>query len=864
MKRFLTVCSLLLAFFLSGYSQTPQYVPYQAVARTSAGNLMQTAAICVQFKIYNAASGGTLLYSEHQSVTTNTLGLFNVNIGNGTNDGGSSTTLGGVSWGASGTYMEVWLSTSGCSGYAQIGSRTQMMSVPYALYAGNAASVPSANLTESTSNILTITGGSNSVVSASGTTIQVKKATASQDGYLSSTDWTTFNNKLTSVGLALPSTMFSVSGSPLTGAGGTITGSFNSQSANQVFASPDGSAGTPLFRALTAADLPSLSAGYIQNQTASAQSAGFNINGNGTIGGKLAVTGTASFGGPIGVGILIPNSSAIADLTSTTSGFLPPRMTQAQRNAIATPAQGLMIFNTDNQCIDVNVSAGTANWVETCPCNTKPAAPGTITNTTTGGNICINTTYTFTVAQVTSAQYYVWAITNGTILSGQGTNTITASFTSNAGTLNVYCGNACGATSTTNASITFNNLGSLPTISGYTMAGATQAVQYQLTSAVSNATGYAWGVSSGATASGSSTTATITYGGTIGSSAAYTISCTVSGCANSSVITLGTTAGGKAVYYVNPYSTTLTGGGSTLPDGAGGDQYFPTAAMISGYTFSIPTLLVKLWGAGGGAGAHAGGGSGGYVSGTWTSLPVAVTPTANLYKVVVGMGGFTDRGNSGYGTMYGGGGSDGIGGYTTGSAGCGGGRAAINYSGTDYVTAGGGGGGGASNASNGQGYGGAGGATTGGTGGANGSGGSAGTGGQAGTGGTGVFAGSQYSGGNGGNQTGGTGDGGGAGGGWWGGGGGFGSGSGNGGSGGGGGSNHYPSSGFAMSFNSAGNTTTGNAAAAVANSGGDADYNSSAVTSPTAQAVPNSTPGIGGGYSSGSTNGGQGEVVIEW
>jgi hypothetical protein len=50
------------------------------------------------------------------------------------------------------------------------------------------------NLTESTSSVLTITGGSNAVI-GSGTSIQVKQASASQSGFLSSTDYTTFNNK---------------------------------------------------------------------------------------------------------------------------------------------------------------------------------------------------------------------------------------------------------------------------------------------------------------------------------------------------------------------------------------------------------------------------------------------------------------------------------------------------------------------------------------------------------------------------------------------------------------------------------------------------------------------------------------------
>jgi hypothetical protein len=41
------------------------------------------------------------------------------------------------------------------------------------------------------------------------------------------------------------------------------------------------------------------------------------------------------------------NASSILELTSTTKGFLPPRMTQTQRNAIASPAIGLEIYQTD-------------------------------------------------------------------------------------------------------------------------------------------------------------------------------------------------------------------------------------------------------------------------------------------------------------------------------------------------------------------------------------------------------------------------------------------------------------------------------------------------------------------------------------
>jgi len=51
----------------------------------------------------------------------------------------------------------------------------------------------------------------------------------------------------------------------------------------------------------------------------------------------------------IGVGTATPDSSVVLDLSSTVAGFLPPRMTTAQRDSIAAPAEGLFVYNTADQ-----------------------------------------------------------------------------------------------------------------------------------------------------------------------------------------------------------------------------------------------------------------------------------------------------------------------------------------------------------------------------------------------------------------------------------------------------------------------------------------------------------------------------------
>ena len=54
-----------------------------------------------------------------------------------------------------------------------------------------------------------------------------------------------------------------------------------------------------------------------------------------------------STNGNVGIGTATPVASAILDLTSTTQGFLPPRMTATQASAISSPAKGLILYSTD-------------------------------------------------------------------------------------------------------------------------------------------------------------------------------------------------------------------------------------------------------------------------------------------------------------------------------------------------------------------------------------------------------------------------------------------------------------------------------------------------------------------------------------
>jgi len=56
---------------------------------------------------------------------------------------------------------------------------------------------------------------------------------------------------------------------------------------------------------------------------------------------------TTNVFGQVGIGTITPNASSVLDVSSTTQGMLTPRMTTVQRTAISSPADGLMVYDTD-------------------------------------------------------------------------------------------------------------------------------------------------------------------------------------------------------------------------------------------------------------------------------------------------------------------------------------------------------------------------------------------------------------------------------------------------------------------------------------------------------------------------------------
>jgi len=107
---------------------------------------------------------------------------------------------------------------------------------------------------------------------------------------------------------------------------------------------------------------------------------------------QTAPTNGLAVQGQVGIGTYTPDLSAALDITSTTQGFLPPRMNSTQRNAISSPADGLVVYDTTIE--ELYYYNGTsAAW--------QAVGPGTVKQINTGSGLTggpITTTGTISVA----------------------------------------------------------------------------------------------------------------------------------------------------------------------------------------------------------------------------------------------------------------------------------------------------------------------------------------------------------------------------------------------------------------------------------------------------------------------------------
>lgn len=123
-------------FIAEAAAQAPEGFSYQAVIRNSSGEVIANESVGVRIGLLSGSANGSVVYQETFTPTTNGFGLVNLAIGSGSVLSGDFTS---IDWSNGPYFIETALDVSGGTNYTVMGT-TQLMSVPYALYAGTSGS----------------------------------------------------------------------------------------------------------------------------------------------------------------------------------------------------------------------------------------------------------------------------------------------------------------------------------------------------------------------------------------------------------------------------------------------------------------------------------------------------------------------------------------------------------------------------------------------------------------------------------------------------------------------------------------------------------------------------------------------------
>lgn len=134
-KRYLSILVFFHIISLA-QAQSPQLFSYQAVVRNAANQLALNQQCRIRVQLLPTASSTTSLYSEEHLSTTNSNGLFSIEIGNGTVLSGNFSA---IDWSTGSVFLQCDIDPTGGTNFT-ISSTQRLLSVPYALYAANSGS----------------------------------------------------------------------------------------------------------------------------------------------------------------------------------------------------------------------------------------------------------------------------------------------------------------------------------------------------------------------------------------------------------------------------------------------------------------------------------------------------------------------------------------------------------------------------------------------------------------------------------------------------------------------------------------------------------------------------------------------------
>lgn len=255
-----------------------------------------------------------------------------------------------------------------------------------------------------------------------------------------------------------------------------------------------------------------------------------NNCGNGSATCLAITTVSAVPGTPVSI-----SGNAVNCPGSSGAVFSCPVVANASSYTWTMPANATLTSGQGTNSITVDFLAGFSSGVlkvsavnckgtgsaRSLTLNGKPGTPGTLLIGPTTGVCPGATNISYSIAAVSFATGYTWtAPANSTIVSGQGTTSVTLNFNSSfsSGTLSVSASNACGSGNARATTIRSTPL-TPGTITGPTAVCPNQTgIAYSI-AAVAGATTYTWSVPTGAgiTAGQTSTSITVNYGTTAGS-----------------------------------------------------------------------------------------------------------------------------------------------------------------------------------------------------------------------------------------------------------------------------------------------------------------------------------------------------------